>query len=60
MSDNKKMVQDAIKSASGPVSPGDIADATGLSKNEVAKHIKELKKEGKITSPKRSHYASAK
>ena len=60
MADNKKMVQDAIASAGGPVRTEDIADATGLPKDEVSKHLKVLKNEGKIISPKRCYYATSK
>jgi DNA-binding IclR family transcriptional regulator len=59
MADNKEMVLDAIKSAGGPVRPGDVADATGLPKDEVSKLIKTLKNDGKIISPKRCFYAPA-
>lgn len=59
MADNRGMVLDAIKSAGGPVRPGDVADATGLSKDEVSKLIKKLKDEGKIMSPKRCYYSPA-
>ena len=59
MADNREMVLDAIKSAAGPVRPGDVADATGLSKDEVSKLIKTLKNEGRIISPKRCYYAPA-
>ncbi len=37
--------------------PGDIAEKTGLDKKVVSEAIKELKKEGKIISPKRCYYA---
>ncbi|MBN1883045.1 MAG: MarR family transcriptional regulator [Deltaproteobacteria bacterium] len=59
MADNREMVLNAITSAGGPVRPGDIADATGLSKDEVSRIIKVLKDEGKIVSPKRCYYAPA-
>ena len=59
MGDNREMILDAIKSADEPVRPGDVADATGLSKDEVSKFIKELKNEGKVISPKRCFYSSA-
>ncbi|MDR2957690.1 MAG: transcriptional regulator [Coriobacteriales bacterium] len=40
--------------------PGQIVEATGLDKDVVAKAIKELKKEGKIDSPKNCFYAAVK
>ncbi len=40
----------------GAMRPGDIATATGLSKDEVSKLIKKLAAEGKVESPKRCFY----
>lgn len=57
MEDKKKVILEAMKKAGKPLRPGDIAKLTGISKEEVSKLIKELKKEGKITSPKRCFYA---
>ena len=48
MDDKSEMVLDAMKSAKKPVRPGDVADATGLGKDEVSKIIQALKKEGKV------------
>jgi biotin operon repressor len=50
-------VLDAMKEAGKPVRPGDVTEMTGLSSEEVSKAIKELKKKGKIESPKRCFYA---
>ncbi len=36
--------------------PGDIAKMINVDSKEVSKYIKELKKEGKIYSPKRCYY----
>jgi len=41
----------------GMMKPGEIAEKTGLSKDEVSKIINKLKKEGKVASPKRCYYA---
>jgi len=57
--DNKEKVLKALVELGKPARPGEIADAAGLSKEEVSKAIKELKKEGKVTSPKRCFYAPA-
>lgn len=46
-----------MKEAGKPVRPGDIAKTLGIESKEVSKAIKELKKEGKIHSPKRCYYA---
>ena len=59
MEDKKKAILEAMKKAGKPLRPGDIAKLTGIDKEEVSKLIKELKKEGKITSPKRCFYAPA-
>lgn len=37
--------------------PGDIAKKAEMDKDEVSKIIDKLKKEGKVTSPKRCFYA---
>lgn len=42
--------------AAGPMRPGEIAEAIGIDKNEVAKIIKKLVAEGKVESPKRCFY----
>jgi len=57
--DKKKIILDAMKKAGKPLRPGDVVKLTGLSKEEVSKLINELKKEGKISSPKRCFYAPA-
>ena len=59
MDDKPKMVLDAMKSAKKPVRPGDVADATGLGKDEVSKIIQGLKKDGKVVSPKRCFWEPA-
>lgn len=57
MEDKKAKVLEAMKKAGKPVRPGDVAKATGLDSKEVSKVISELKKEGKVISPKRCYYA---
>jgi Mn-dependent DtxR family transcriptional regulator len=47
----------AMKEAGKPVRPGDIAKTLGVESKEVSKAIKELRKEGKVHSPKRCYYA---
>ena len=59
MEDKKAQVLEAMKKAGKPVRPGDVAKATGLESKEVSKIISELKKEGKVISPKRCYYAPA-
>ncbi|MBQ8665159.1 MAG: transcriptional regulator [Mailhella sp.] len=45
----------AMKEAGKPVRPGDIAKALGVDSKEVSKACAELKKAGKIYSPKRCY-----
>jgi CRP-like cAMP-binding protein len=52
-------VLQAMKKAGKPVRPGDVAEMTGLDKDEVSKAINALKKDGKIISPKRCFWAPA-
>ena len=39
---------------------GDVATKLGITKDEAAKIIKKLQKEGKVTSPKMCFYQAAK
>jgi predicted transcriptional regulator len=59
VSEVKDRVLATLRELGRPARPGEIAQAAGLTKDEVSKAIKELKKEGKITSPKRCFYAPA-
>jgi len=56
---NEELVLEAMKKAGKPLRSKEIAELTGLPKKEVDKIIKVLKKEGKISSPKRCYYAPA-
>jgi Mn-dependent DtxR family transcriptional regulator len=55
----EKMVLDAMKKAGKPVRPGDVAKMIGAESKDVSKVIDDLKKKGKVTSPKRCYYAPA-
>ncbi len=57
MTSPKEVVLEAMKKAGKPMRPGEIAKLTGLDSKEVSKIIKELRKEGKVHSPKRCYYA---
>ena len=57
MNANEKVVLDVMKKAGKPMRPGEIAEKTNLDKGEVSTVIEKLKKDGKITSPKRCFYA---
>ncbi|WP_432735031.1 transcriptional regulator [Maridesulfovibrio sp. FT414] len=46
----------AMQDAGKPVRPGDVAKAIGEDPKEVSKAIQELKKQGKVHSPKRCYY----
>ena len=60
MEEKEQRVLEAMEKAGKPVRPGDVAKSVGLAKDEVSKIIKNLKKKGKVTSPKRCFYAPAK
>ena len=53
MADNKATVLNEMKKIGKPVRPGDVAKSTGIDSKEVSKVIQDLKKEGKVRSPKK-------
>jgi len=53
----EKKILDAMKKAGKPVRPGDVAKMIGADSKEVSKVISELKKKGKVVSPKRCFYS---
>jgi biotin operon repressor len=57
MSEHAEAVLKAIKEARKPVRPGDVAETTGINSKAVSKAIQQLKKEGKVHSPKRCYWA---
>ena len=57
MEEKERLVLEAMKKAGRPVRPGDVAKMTGLESKEVSRIISELKKKGKVSSPKRCYYA---
>jgi DNA-binding Lrp family transcriptional regulator len=57
MDSKDKAVLDALKKEGKPMRPGDIAKTAKMDKDEVTKIIDKLKKEGKVSSPKRCFYA---
>jgi len=59
MDAKEKKVVEAMKKEGKPMRPGDIAKKAELDKDEVSKIIDKLKKEGKVSSPKRCFYAPA-
>lgn len=54
--DTEQTILDVMRKAGKPVRSGDVAEMTGLDKEEVSKVIDSLKKKGKVTSPKRCFY----
>lgn len=55
--ENQVKVLEYMEKAGAPVSPGQIAEATGLDRKVVDKTIKQLKEENKVESPRRCYYA---
>ena len=53
----EKKVLDAMKKAGKPLKPGEVAEMIGEESKMVSKVISTLKKQGKVTSPKRCYYA---
>jgi len=53
----EKKVISAMKKAGKPVRPGEIAKELGVEGKAVSKAIQELKKQGKVMSPKRCFWA---
>jgi DNA-binding IscR family transcriptional regulator len=56
MSDNETVILLAMEKAGKPVKAGEVADMTGIPKDDVAKIIAGLKKQGKVESPKACFY----
>jgi hypothetical protein len=55
----EKKVLNAMKKAGKPVRPGEVAKMLGEDSKQVSKAINELKKQGKIVSPKRCFWEPA-
>jgi DNA-binding Lrp family transcriptional regulator len=50
----------AMQKEAKPLKSGEIAELTGIDKNDVGKAIKKLSGEGKVVSPKRCFYEAVK
>jgi len=59
MDAKEKKVLEALKKEGKPMRPGDIAKKAAMDKDEVSRIIDKLKKDGKVSSPKRCFYAPA-
>lgn len=59
MDPKEKSVLEMMEKEGKPMRPGDIAQKAELDKEEVSRILARLKKEGKVSSPKRCFYAPA-
>ncbi len=59
MADKEQMVLAALQNAGKPLRPGDVAELTGIGKDEVSKIINKLKKDCKVVSPQRCCWTPA-
>jgi hypothetical protein len=57
MANKEQTILDTMKKAGKPLRPGDVAKITGMDSKEVSTIISDLKKKGKVASPKRCFYA---
>ena len=53
----EKKIINAMKKAGKPVRPGDVAKMIDEDSKDVSKIFADMKKKGKIISPKRCYYA---
>ena len=53
----EKKILGAMKKAGKSLRPGEVAKMIGEESKQVSKVISELKKQGKVMSPKRCYYA---
>ncbi|MBO8160075.1 MAG: Rrf2 family transcriptional regulator [Thermosipho sp. (in: Bacteria)] len=56
MEDKVKLVLEVLKKEGKEMKTGEIAEKAGLETKEVSKIISQLKKAGKVESPKRCYY----
>jgi len=56
MSDKETTILSAMAKAKKPLKAGEVAELTGIPKDEVAKIIAGLKKQGRVESPKACYY----
>jgi DNA-binding MarR family transcriptional regulator len=57
LEEKEQIVLTEIRKAGKPIRPSDIAKISNLESKEISKIIKDLKKKGKIISPKRCYYS---
>jgi DNA-binding IscR family transcriptional regulator len=54
--DNYQVILDYFAKVQEPINAGKVAADTGIDRKEVDKIMNKLKKEGKISSPKRCYW----
>ncbi len=59
MADIQERVLDTMRAEGKPLKAGELAEIMGVDKPQVSKAIDGLKRQGKVTSPKRCYYAPA-
>ncbi len=55
---SEEKILEVLKTAGKPLRTKEIAEISGIDSKEVTKIINKLKKEGKVTSPKRCYYSA--
>ncbi|AIY89806.1 hypothetical protein GACE_0756 [Geoglobus acetivorans] len=55
---SEEKIIEILKNAGRPLKTAEIAELAGMDSKEVSKIISRLKKEGRITSPKRCYYTA--
>lgn len=53
-----QIVLETLRKSGNPLKSGELAEKTGIDKNEVDKSIKKLMKDQLIDSPKRCYYSA--
>ncbi len=57
ISEEEKLLLDAMKKAGKPVRPGEVARMPGMEVKEVSRIMSKLKKKGLVCVPKRCYYS---
>lgn len=57
--DTSEKVLQVMRSADEPLNAGKVVELSGLERKDVDKAMAQLKKEGKIVSPKRCYWSPA-
>ncbi len=54
---SEEKILEVLKGTGKPLKTKEIAELSGLDSKEVSRIINKLKKEGKVTSPKKCYYS---